>query len=111
MTLRDYLNKGSMKASLVMVALIVASWIYASKQGWNSTAKTFAGIVGVIAIALSLFIMRCTRRPKCGQGIGYMNGSRRRRVKSLIGLDSCHGCGLHLDEKIADSGAALCAPA
>ena len=97
----DYLNRRNMKDSLVMVALIVASWIYASKQGWDSTAKTAAGFIGVSAIALSLFIMRPSRCPKCGQGIGYMDDSRR-RVKSMSGLDYCHGCGLHLDEEIGN---------
>jgi hypothetical protein len=103
MTLRDHLNGRSIIASLVMAALVAGSWIYASKQGWNGTAKAVAGVVGVAAVALSLFIMRRTRCPKCGQLIGYMNGSSRRRVKSLIGLDYCRSCGLHLDEEIASS--------
>jgi len=102
MTLRDYLNRRSLKASLVMVALVVASWIYASKQGWDSTAKIIAGFVGVTAIALSLFIMSRTRCPRCRQRIGYMDTRRRRSVK-LMGLDYCRSCGLHLDEEMADS--------
>jgi hypothetical protein len=102
MTLRDYLNRRSIKASLVMVALIMASWIYASKQGWNSTAKSIAGFIGVTAIALSLFIMSRTRCPKCGERIGYMDTRRRRDVK-LMGLDYCRNCGLRLDEEMADS--------
>jgi predicted RNA-binding Zn-ribbon protein involved in translation (DUF1610 family) len=102
MTLRDNLNRRSMKASLVMVALIVASWIYASKQGWDGTAKTVAGLVGMAAIVLSIFIMSRTRCPRCGERIGYMDTRRRRSVK-LMGLDYCRNCGLHLDEEMADS--------
>ncbi len=85
-----------------MAALIAASGIYASKQGWDSTAKTIAGFVGVAAITVSIFIMNRTRCPKCGQRIGYMDTRRRRSVK-LMGLDYCRSCGLHLDEEIADS--------
>lgn len=102
MTLRDYLNRRSMKASLVMLALIVASWIYASKQGWDGTWKPVAGLVWVAVIVLYVVIMRRTRCPKCGERIGYMDTRRRRSVKRM-GLDYCRNCGLHLDEEVAYS--------
>jgi hypothetical protein len=34
-----------MKASLVMLVLIVASWMYASKQGWDGTWKPSVGLL------------------------------------------------------------------
>ena len=102
MTLRDYLNRRSMTASLVMLALIVASWIYALKQGWDGTWKPIAGLVWMAVIVLYIFIMRFTRCPKCGERIDYMDTRRRRYVKRM-GLDYCRSCGLHLDEEVAST--------
>ena len=98
MTLRNYLNRRSMQASLVMLALIVASGIYASKQGWGGTWKPIAGLIWMAVIVL--YIMRFTRCPKCGERIGYMDTRRRRYVKRM-GLDYCRSCGLRLDEEVA----------
>ena len=69
MTLRNYLNRRSMQASLVMLALIVASGIYASKQGWDGTWKPVAGFVWLAAIVLSVVIMQRTRCPKWENGL------------------------------------------
>jgi hypothetical protein len=46
-----------MKSSLVMLALIVASWIYASKQGWDGTWKPITSLVWMAVIVLYVFIM------------------------------------------------------
>jgi hypothetical protein len=85
-----------------MATVIVASWIYASEQGWDGTWKPVAGFVWIAAIVLSVFIMRRTRCPKCGERIGYMSVSGRRQVK-MMSLDYCRHCGLHLDEEIVNS--------
>jgi transcription elongation factor Elf1 len=57
----------------------------------------------VAAIVVFFVITSRTRCPKCKERIGHIeHGSRRRRVKSMIGLDYCRSCGLHLDAEIPD---------
>jgi hypothetical protein len=85
MTLREYLNRRSMRVSLFCAALIGAGWIFALNAPKGSTRYNIAGAVGVAAIAVFVVMTSRTRCPKCKERIGYIeHGSWRRCVKSMI---------------------------
>jgi hypothetical protein len=100
MTLREYLRRRTNRLALLCVALIGAGWIFAPEgSSWNSVV----GATGVAVMVVFAVVVSLTRCPKCKARIGYVeHGGRRRRVKSLIGLDYCRSCGLRLDEEIRD---------
>jgi hypothetical protein len=86
------------KASLVMIFIVVASWMYAWKQGWDRPAKAIAGFIGVVAVALSLFIVSRTRCPNAE--IVWLHGHSQSTICENDGSRLLPQLRLPLDEEV-----------
>lgn len=104
MTLREFLNRRSRRASAVSAIAVAAVWALMIHLPTGS-AKTRVMAWGFMGgILLCGFICSRTRCPRCGAGIGYIDpceARSRRKWRREAGLNLCGKCGLHLDEQIS----------
>jgi hypothetical protein len=106
MTLREYLNRRSLRANIVAAIGVAVVWAITIRAPKGSLENTLVGWAFVGGIACSLLFSRRARCPRCGAAIGYIDTSEARshkRWRQDAGLNWCGNCGLHLDEQILPS--------
>jgi hypothetical protein len=105
MTLREYLDRRTLKIALPSAVVVLTDWGIAAYTPRHSTVRSLAFCVGILFILALGILSRRARCPRCHARLETINtGSWGIQQRSpFSGLDHCAKCGLHLDQEIPAS--------
>jgi hypothetical protein len=105
MTLREYLDRRTLKIAVPSAVVVLTVWVIAAYTPRHSTFRSLAFCVGILFIFTLGILSRRARCLRCHARLETINtGSWGIPQRSPYrGLDHCANCGLHLDQEIPAS--------